>query len=71
MRWRAEIEASIERLEEVRDALQTPTRRLTAWNEAAADDRRRLQEAGMAAGPLIELRAAVPNRPGVDRAAGA
>ncbi len=62
----SEIDASIKRLEEVRDALQAADpARLTAWNEAAADDRRRLQQAGMAAGPLIELRAAVPNRPGV------
>jgi prephenate dehydrogenase len=62
----AEIDATIERLQGVRDALHdADPERLTAWNESAAEDRRRLQEAGMAAGPLVELRAAVPNRPGV------
>jgi prephenate dehydrogenase len=62
----AEIDAAIERLQRVRDALHdADAGRLTAWNDAAAQDRRRLQEAGLTAGPLIELRAAVPNRPGV------
>ena len=31
----------------------------------AAADRRRLLEAQLAGGPLVELRASVPNRPGV------
>ncbi len=62
----AEIDATIERLASVREALRdADPERLTAWNESAAGQRRRLQEAGMAAAPLIELRAAVPNRPGV------
>ena len=38
---------------------------ITAWNDAAAEDRRRLLEAQLAGGPLFELRASVPNRPGV------
>lgn len=38
---------------------------LTEWNERAAADRRRLLEAQLAGGILCELRASVPNRPGV------
>jgi prephenate dehydrogenase len=38
---------------------------LTAWNEAAAGDRRRLLEAQLGGGELFELRTSVPNRPGV------
>ena len=38
---------------------------LTEWNEHAAGDRRRLLEAQLAGGMLCELRASVPNRPGV------
>jgi len=60
------IDATIARLRAVGDAL---SRRdadwITAWNEHAAGDRRRLLEAQLAGGPLFELRAAVPNRPGV------
>ena len=37
----------------------------TEWNDGAAEDRRRLLEAQLAGGPLFELRASVPNRPGV------
>ena len=36
-----------------------------AWNEAAAGHRRTLLEAELAGGTLHELRASVPNRPGV------
>jgi prephenate dehydrogenase len=61
-----EIDATIERLTDVRAALATAdAERITAWNEAAATDRRRLLEAQLAGGPLHELRASVPNRPGV------
>jgi prephenate dehydrogenase len=61
-----EIDATIERLGEVRDALgSADPARITAWNDAAADHRRRLLEAQLAGGPLFELRASVPNRPGV------
>jgi prephenate dehydrogenase len=38
---------------------------LTDWNEAAAADRKRLLEAQLAGDALFELRASVPNRPGV------
>jgi prephenate dehydrogenase len=62
----AEIDATIERLQEVRTALGGgDADRITAWNDGAADQRRRLLEAQLAGGPLFELRASVPNRPGV------
>jgi prephenate dehydrogenase len=61
-----EIEHTIARLEQVRDALQRgDAEGITIWNDAAAADRRRLVEAQLAGGPLCELRASVPNRPGV------
>ena len=61
-----EIDATIERLSEFRDALESADpARISAWNEAAAAHRRRLLEAQLAGGPLFELRASVPNRPGV------
>jgi len=63
---RAQIGALIERLSAVGDALHAAdARRISAWNAAAAEDRRRLFEAQLAGGPLVELRASVPNRPGV------
>ena len=37
----------------------------TSWNDAARDDRRRLLEADLAGGEVVELRVSVPNRPGV------
>jgi prephenate dehydrogenase len=50
----------------VRDALrEADGDHVTAWNDAAAEDRRRLLESQLAGGPLFELRASVPNRPGV------
>jgi prephenate dehydrogenase len=62
----AEIEATIARLGSVRDALlAADAAGLTAWNDAAASDRRRLLEAQLAGGHVFELRASVPNRPGV------
>ncbi len=61
-----EIDATIERLGEFRDALErADPAQITAWNDAAAGHRRRLLEAQLAGGPLFELRASVPNRPGV------
>ncbi len=62
----AEVDGAIERLTRVRAALRAgdgPA--LTEWNERAATDRRRLLEAQLAGGDLHELRASVPNRPGV------
>jgi prephenate dehydrogenase len=62
----AEIDETISRLKTVRDALAAAdTGLITAWNDAAATDRKRLLEAQLAGGPLFELRASVPNRPGV------
>jgi len=62
----AGIDDTIARLGAVRDALDAADRsHLTSWNDAAAADRRRLLEAQLAGGPLFELRASVPNRPGV------
>jgi len=62
----AEIEDTITRLGEVRDALRTGDGgRIAAWNDRAATDHRRLLESQLASGPLFELRASVPNRPGV------
>jgi prephenate dehydrogenase len=62
----AGIDDTIVRLSSVRDALLAadPTA-VAGWNDAAAVDRRRLLEAQLAGGPLFELRASVPNRPGV------
>jgi prephenate dehydrogenase len=58
------------RLGEVRTALQAGDRAaVTAWNERARSDRDALLGAGLAGGiggeALLELRASVPNRPGV------
>ena len=62
----AQIAEAIGRLATVRDALLAGDETaVTAWNDAAAADRRRLLEAQLAGGPLVELRASVPNRPGV------
>ena len=62
----AGIDRAIEALHRVRDALRDgDAERITAWNDAAAADRRRLLEAQLAGAPLFELRASVPNRPGV------
>ncbi len=62
----AEIDGALERLATVRAALASGDREaITGWNEAAAADRRRLLESQLAGGDLHELRASVPNRPGV------
>ena len=62
----ARIDDTIARLAEVRDALAAAdATKIAAWNDGAAEDRRRLLEAQLAGGPLFELRASVPNRPGV------
>jgi prephenate dehydrogenase len=61
-----ELDAVIEQLAGVRDALvRGDAEQITAWNDAAATDRRRLLEAQLAGGELYQLRASVPNRPGV------
>ncbi len=71
--YRANRVALGERIDRVVEALGTVRAALEAddgpwlggWNERAAAARRRLLEAGMAGGPVHELRASVPNRPGV------
>jgi prephenate dehydrogenase len=62
----AGIDETIARLTRVRESLDaTDAAQVTAWNDDAAANRRRLLEAQLAGGPLFELRASVPNRPGV------
>jgi prephenate dehydrogenase len=61
-----ELGRTVARLTEVRQALlDGDGDRIVAWNDAAAEDRRRLLEAQLVGGTLYELRASVPNRPGV------
>jgi len=60
------VEEAIGSLQGIRDALaDADANWLTAWNDRSAEDRRRLLEAQLAGGALFELRASVPNRPGV------
>jgi prephenate dehydrogenase len=62
----ASIDDAIERLEAVRDSLRSAdAEAVTAWNDRAAEDRRRLLEAQLAGGNVHELRVSVPNQPGV------
>ncbi|HEX2087634.1 MAG TPA: prephenate dehydrogenase/arogenate dehydrogenase family protein [Solirubrobacteraceae bacterium] len=60
------IDDTTARLAAVRAALvDGDAAAVEAWNEAAAADRRALLEAGLEGGSVHELRASVPNRPGV------
>ena len=62
----AGIDDLAKRLEHVRMALEAgDAAAVTAWNEHAHADRDLLLSAGLAGGPAAELRASVPNRPGV------
>jgi prephenate dehydrogenase len=62
----SEIDAAVERLSEVAELLRTADRdAVTAWHEQAGRRRRELIETEIAGGPLHELRALVPNRPGI------
>jgi prephenate dehydrogenase len=62
----AAIDDTMRRLADVREALAgRDDGAVSAWNEAAREDRRRLLEADLAGGEVRELRVAVPNRPGV------
>jgi prephenate dehydrogenase len=60
------IGQTITALEAVRGALSADDADwLARWNDQAAADRRRLVEGQLAGGMLCQLRASVPNRPGV------
>jgi prephenate dehydrogenase len=60
------IDEALARLQQVRGSLVAGDRpAIAAWNDAARVDRDALLGAGLAGGAVHELRAAVPNRPGV------
>ena len=60
------IDETIDRLGAARDRIAGARRdEVAAWNDAARADRERLLGAGLAGGDVHELRASVPNRPGV------
>jgi prephenate dehydrogenase len=60
------IDDTLERLGAARDALAGGDRaQIAAWQTNAAGDRQALLEAGVTGGAASELRAVVPNRPGV------
>ena len=63
----AQIDDLMRRLGEVRGLLDAGGAALEAWQDAATQQRRALLEVGLAGGDgaLREIRAAVPNRPGV------
>jgi prephenate dehydrogenase len=61
-----ELDGTLQRLHAVRELLRdADPQAITAWNEAAAADRRALLEAQLTGGELYELRVPVPNVPGV------
>jgi prephenate dehydrogenase len=61
-----ELDGALARLQEVRAALDAgDADAITAWNDAAAEDRRTLLEAHLAGEQVFQLRASVPNQPGV------
>jgi prephenate dehydrogenase len=60
------LDATIALLQEARDLLTAGDRdAVQAWQAEAGARRRALLDVGMAGGPLREIRAVVPNRPGV------
>ncbi len=62
----AGIDDTVTRLRDVRAALEAgDAEAVSAWNEHARADRDALLGAGLAGGPVHELRVSVPNRPGV------
>ncbi|HYM46675.1 MAG TPA: prephenate dehydrogenase/arogenate dehydrogenase family protein [Solirubrobacteraceae bacterium] len=62
----AGIDGLTQRLGDVRAALERgDAAAISAWNERARADREALLGAGLLGGPVVELRASVPNRPGV------
>jgi prephenate dehydrogenase len=61
-----QIEATVSRLQEVGQALRRGDAGwIVEWNEGAAAQRAQLMEGQMGGAPLREVRASVPNRPGV------
>jgi len=61
-----EVDATIERLQEVARALRSgDADAVRAWNDGAREHRRRLLEADVEGGPVHELRVTVENHPGV------
>jgi prephenate dehydrogenase len=61
-----QLDDTARRLREVRDALAAADAPgIAAWNDRAAEDRRRLLETDLEGGPVHELRVSVPNQPGV------
>ncbi|MEA2309778.1 MAG: prephenate dehydrogenase [Thermoleophilaceae bacterium] len=71
--YMANAEAIAERIDDTVERLRRVAKQLraadadavTAWNDAARDDRQRLLEADLAGGPVHELQVSVPNRPGI------
>ncbi len=62
----AGIDELARRLQEVRAVLEDrDAATVTSWNERARSDREALLGTGLTGGPVHELRASVPNRPGV------
>jgi prephenate dehydrogenase len=62
----AQIDDTVERLQQVRQALENADEQHVAqWNDEAATHRKALLESGLEGGEVFELRAMVPNRPGV------
>jgi prephenate dehydrogenase len=62
----AQIDDLVRRLTEVRGLLDADSEHLQTWQDAAARQRRALLEVGLVGdGGLREIRAAVPNKPGV------
>jgi prephenate dehydrogenase len=61
-----ELDGALVRLQAVRAALEEGDREaITAWNDGAAEDRRTLLETHLAGDEVFQLRASVPNQPGV------
>ena len=62
----ASIDDTVRRLAEARDALgRADAPAVGAWQAQAARERKALLEVGLGGGPVREVRAVVPNRPGV------
>jgi len=62
----AEIDETVTRLRQVAASLRSADAdSLSAWNDSAREDRRRLLEADLTGEDVVELRLTVPNRPGI------